>query len=419
MRQALPLDKRTQHSNASQPISIWTGGALVGVGLMLRLFDLTGSELWLDEANAAIIGFSTLPELFERLRLDSSPPLFYVMLHYWSFVFGDAEWALRLLSVLGGLLGIGALYYCGSRMFSQQVGALAAGFLAFAPAHVDYSQQVRQYTWLSLAVIVSTYFLWRLMSETNARHAFGYILSTLCALMLHNHALYLLPVHGICALYALWTDPRNWRCLAAYVVTCLVYAPWLQHLMTQVDRMGYLSWLQRLWAELGGWGVLKVTGMAYIQGPPWTQYASTGIYSGWILAWFGLLCICLFSVGPSARTLVRSRTLWTSEPAWLVGWCVLSPLALGFIASYILSYPNYIPGRTDQMVYPLFLLMLSHGFIQIPLPLFRRVAIFLVFLSFYVGLSFYFLMPKSQGAVKRRHTLSPKVPPTNPSYSPL
>ena len=42
------------------------------------------------------------------------------------------------------------------------------------------------------------------------------------------------------------------------------------------------------------------------------------------------------------------------------------------------------------MVYPLFLLILSHGFIQIPLPLFRRVAIFLVFLSFYVGLSFYF-----------------------------
>ena len=86
------------------------------------------------------------------------------------------------------------------------------------------------------------------------KHVVGYILSTLCALMLHNHALYLLPVHGICALYALWTDPRNWRCLAAYVVTCLVYAPWLQHLMTQVDRMGYLSWLQRLWAELGGWG---------------------------------------------------------------------------------------------------------------------------------------------------------------------
>ena len=54
--------------------------------------------------------------------------------------------------------------------------------------------------------------------------------------------------------------------------------------------------------------------------------------------------------------------------------------------------------------------MLSHGFIQIPLPLFRRVAIFLVFLSFYVGLSFYFLMPKSQGAREATAHIVTEVP---------
>lgn len=377
---------------------LWPGFALICIGLLLRLFDLTGNELWLDEANSVIIGQSSLPELMDRLALDSSPPLFYVMLHYWQLCFGNSELALRLLSVLGGILGIGATYICASRMFSYRVGVLAAGFLAFAPAHVDYAQQVRQYTWLSLAVLLSTYCLWRLVTKTQRRHAVGYVLTTIGALMLHNHALYLLPFHGLCVLHYTWKHPKRPVALGSYLLTCLVYLPWLQHLLTQVDRMGYLSWLQRLWEELGPVGVLQVTGMAYIQGPPWTQYASVPIFPGWILAFAGLLVVCLFSVGPTLFKCLRTRALWTSDPQWVVGWCLLGPLALAFVASLLLRYPNYIPGRTDQMVYPLFLIILAHGFRNIPLPLFRNVAVFFVFLSFYVGHSFYFLYPYTQGA---------------------
>ena len=109
----------------------------------------------------------------------------------------------------------------------------------------------------------------------------------------HNHALYLLPVH-VHAL-RLWTDPKT-NPVSGSVCRDLPRVCTLAPAFDDSSRpYGIFKLLQRLWAELGGWGV-QVTGMAYIQGPPWTQYASTGIYPLDFMV--RLLCICLFSVDP-------------------------------------------------------------------------------------------------------------------------
>jgi hypothetical protein len=71
-----------------------------GSGCSLRIYDLTGKDIWVDEANGILMARSGLRGLLEHLKLDSSPPLYYLLLGAWMRLFGDSEAAVRSLSVV-------------------------------------------------------------------------------------------------------------------------------------------------------------------------------------------------------------------------------------------------------------------------------------------------------------------------------
>src|SRR3972149_4594989 len=66
----------------------------------------------------------------------------------WSFVptalsmriFGEGILAIRLVSALSGVLAVVFVYLLGKETFNQEVGWLAAGFLAVYPIHVHFSR---------------------------------------------------------------------------------------------------------------------------------------------------------------------------------------------------------------------------------------------------------------------------------------
>jgi hypothetical protein len=58
-------------------------------GVALRFVAHT--HLWLDEAQSVAIARLPLPSLFAALRQDGSPPLYYLLLHYWMGWFGTGD----------------------------------------------------------------------------------------------------------------------------------------------------------------------------------------------------------------------------------------------------------------------------------------------------------------------------------------
>jgi uncharacterized membrane protein len=65
-------------------------GGLVVVSLLLRITALHAA-FWIDEGLSVGIashGFLDIPGV---LRLDGSPPLYYLVLHVWMSVFGDGQ----------------------------------------------------------------------------------------------------------------------------------------------------------------------------------------------------------------------------------------------------------------------------------------------------------------------------------------
>jgi mannosyltransferase len=130
---------------------------VLAVGTVLRFHLLAAKSLWLDEVTT--IGYAQMP-LPDFLRTmwwgNGNMAFYYSLLRGWQHL-GDSEFWLRSLSALFGIAAIPAIYALGNRFLSQKAGLIAACFLAVDSFHIQYSQEVRSYSFLALLLILCAY----------------------------------------------------------------------------------------------------------------------------------------------------------------------------------------------------------------------------------------------------------------------
>ncbi len=133
---------------------------ILGIGLILRLISLNQS-LWLDEAINIVASqkFSFLGIITQYAVADFHPPGWFAILWIWGRTFGYSEIAMRLPSVIFGVVTIYVTYLLGKKLISKNLGLLAALLIAINPLHIYYSQEARMYALATLAVAINI-FLW-------------------------------------------------------------------------------------------------------------------------------------------------------------------------------------------------------------------------------------------------------------------
>src|SRR6476469_8679955 len=133
--------------------------ALIGittVGLLLRLWHLTAISLWHDEAFSALLIKYPWGEMMHRIGLDVHPPMYYIFLRFWSYVFGHSLFALRGMSVFFGVLTIAAAYYFVNYVFKSKTAALwTALLIAVNPFQIQYVTEARMYTMGAFFAVVA------------------------------------------------------------------------------------------------------------------------------------------------------------------------------------------------------------------------------------------------------------------------
>lgn len=130
---------------------------LIG-GLILRLISLNQS-LWLDEATSALAAKMSLSDLFTKfLPGDFHPPLYYLILKYWTAIFGYSEIALRVSSIVFGIVTVYFVYLIGKKIFNSKTGLVASALLATSGLAIYYSQETRMYALAAMLISASVYF---------------------------------------------------------------------------------------------------------------------------------------------------------------------------------------------------------------------------------------------------------------------
>ena len=132
-------------------------GALVALSLLLRTTEL-GIGFWIDEGLSVGIADRPLGDIPVALRKDGSPPLYYMLLHFWLDIAGRSEEGVRGLSLLFALLAIPAALLGRARRSGARTKAawFAAVLMAFNPFLAQYAQEARMYSMVALLAIPAT-----------------------------------------------------------------------------------------------------------------------------------------------------------------------------------------------------------------------------------------------------------------------
>src|SRR3954468_23443644 len=129
---------------------------LLAVSLYLRTREL-GIGFWIDEGLSVGISARPLQAIPHALREDGSPPLYYMLLHFWLAVGGRSEAGVRALSLLFALLAVPAGWWAGRAIFRTARAAwIAAILMAFNPFLSQYAQEARMYSLVALLAIPAT-----------------------------------------------------------------------------------------------------------------------------------------------------------------------------------------------------------------------------------------------------------------------
>ncbi len=193
-----------------------------------------GGEYWIDEGIAVGISSHPLTAIPGILRLDGSPPLYYLILHIWMSLFGNGEAATHTLSMLFGVATVPVSYWGVMTIFDNKRMALMASVLFACNAFLTaYSQETRMYSLMALLGVFAI--IGFLGGFVQRRRKYVVLFSVAQALMFYTHAWGLFYAAGsFIALIVLWRiSPEEQRvglvkdALMAYAGAVVLFIPWL------------------------------------------------------------------------------------------------------------------------------------------------------------------------------------------------
>lgn len=210
---------------------------VVLAGIAFRLY--TSSDLWLDEALSVNIARLPLGDLFEQLRHDGHPPLYYLLLHGWMEVFGEGDVAVRALSGVFGVATLPLVWIAGRRYGGRSTAVAALILLATSPFAIRYATETRMYA-MAMFLVLAGWILVRasLDRPTPTRLAGVALVSGLLALT-HYWSFYLLAATAV---LLLWHWRRGTatalRVVLALAAGAIVFLPWLPSFLEQAGSTG-------------------------------------------------------------------------------------------------------------------------------------------------------------------------------------
>lgn len=215
---------------------------LVLVSLYLRTRQLN-FYYWIDEALSVGISSHPLGQLPHLLREDGSPPLYYVLLHFWMQAFGRGEVATHWLSEIFALITIPVSYWGGASLFGRRTGAYAAVLAAGVPFLTSYAQETRMYSLLALLSLVVAIAFVHAFVYRRRRYLPVFSVALAAALYTHNWGLFLGLATFIAYLVCVWLAPAPRRALwrdglIGFGTVAVLFLPWLPTLFYQAQHTG-------------------------------------------------------------------------------------------------------------------------------------------------------------------------------------
>lgn len=206
------------------------------LALTIRLWALGSKGLRYDEAFTAIVS-QAAPEDIISLHWRSAfehPPLWPLTMHLWVRLFGYSEAYLRLLPALAGALLVPLYWQFLKQVWPKErsLRVVTSILITFSPVLLQYSQEARMYSIVTLLAMLSLYSLFAAIDNPSKLSFIVFILSNWLMIGFHYYSVVLLVTEGmaLCILLITKRDKfqNTWtKWIVAFVISGLPLLFWM------------------------------------------------------------------------------------------------------------------------------------------------------------------------------------------------
>ena len=224
----------------------------------LRISGYTEAEAVQNLSRAGVVSLSDI-EKYQQHNSETSvvetikglaaeepqlTPLYFVLMEFWTGLFGDSITAIRTLSVAGSLLALPCMYWlCWELFESASAGWIGMTILAVSPFQLLYAQEARPYSLWATTILLSSAALlsamrlqtrasWVIYAVTSALNFYVYLFSGFVAIA---QIVYVLAVER-------FRPTRRMLAFAiAFGLSLLAFSPWMLVLLTATKQINHAT----------------------------------------------------------------------------------------------------------------------------------------------------------------------------------
>ena len=222
------------------------------LALFIRLLGIASRPIWYDEAFSILFAEKGLDAMlqgtlttFGGSAAEEHPLGYYTLLWLWMKVFGESLIAIRLFSIIAGLISVYLVYLVALEALADTKTAhLSMLFAALAPFQVHYAQEIRMYSFLAMWLLLATYAYQRGSKTRNWRWWILFSISAALAQYTHSLAAFYLIALALLPIFQ-----KDWQTLRAIILAgigaLILYSPWLLQLPAQFSKIQNAYWVER------------------------------------------------------------------------------------------------------------------------------------------------------------------------------
>lgn len=263
-------NRLTTEQEIAQPAA-WAGllcSLLALAAFALRAYHLDGQSLWSDEGISLVRSSRPLGEMLAQMPVEHVPG-YFVALHAWIALAGEADFALRYFSLLPSVWAVALIYRLGADLGGRGAGLAAALLLASSGFQVWYAQEARMYSWLLALGLLATIAYWRLLLRPGWGVWALYVLAVTGTVYLHYFG-FLVPLSHAAFAPIWWLTRRDRRGLVWWVgagaAAALLFAPWA---LRAWALLGFEGWRAPLDPMQAPWLLLRAYTVGETMPAPW------------------------------------------------------------------------------------------------------------------------------------------------------
>jgi hypothetical protein len=266
---------------------------------------------------------------------DTSPPLYYLLLHYWTRVFGTGDGSLHLLSVVCALGAFPCMIYLARRAAGFPAVVPVCILFAVSPAAVDYSVEGRMYSlvgFLASALIALT--LMAARPRSRATTLVLWVVTGAAGLLTHYFFVFVWVacVAWLALHRARWRVPTFW---VAVLATAAIVAPCYMTLLPEAFGQ---------WRVTAGWLDGRLGKRQTVLGPPKLVWGLLSGHGNWDesgpVRWLVTGVLMLLAIA----LLRRGRRRALAGPRLLLWLCVLAaPLGIVLLDLVLGTHATLVP----------------------------------------------------------------------------